>query len=183
MIFSRLRILLVTVFAAMVSPYLLGRGHCSRFLRIHIMKASNGPSELGKFSSTSGYTSVMIVPTGIGASIGGYGGDALPSARLLSCVTDTLIVHPNIMNGAMLYWPCLKADSGQGFGIQYVEGFALDEFSAGRLSLSPKRKRGQRIGLLLDKGIEPELRLRHTQVIYVDTKYSIHSIHELFNEI
>ena len=27
------------------------------------------------------YTAVMIVPTGIGASIGGYAGDALPSAR------------------------------------------------------------------------------------------------------
>lgn len=27
------------------------------------------------------YTAIMIVPTGIGASIGGYAGDALPSAR------------------------------------------------------------------------------------------------------
>ena len=41
----------------------------------------------------------MIVPTGIGASIGGYAGDALPAARLLSCVVDRLITHPNVLNG------------------------------------------------------------------------------------
>lgn len=42
------------------------------------------------------YTSVMIVPTGVGASIGGYAGDALPVARALSSVVDCLISHPNV---------------------------------------------------------------------------------------
>ena len=42
------------------------------------------------------YTSVMIVPTGIGAAIGGYAGDALPVARALSSVVDCLITHPNV---------------------------------------------------------------------------------------
>ncbi|KAJ1425425.1 hypothetical protein SESBI_11139 [Sesbania bispinosa] len=42
------------------------------------------------------YTSVMIVPTGIGAAIGGYAGDALPVARALSTVVDCLITHPNV---------------------------------------------------------------------------------------
>ena len=55
--------------------------------------------------ASNGYTSVMIVPTGIGASIGGFAGDALPSARLLSSCVDTLITHPNVLNGAMMYWP------------------------------------------------------------------------------
>lgn len=41
------------------------------------------------------YTSVLIVPTGIGASIGGFAGDALPVARTLSSVVDCLISHPN----------------------------------------------------------------------------------------
>lgn len=44
------------------------------------------------------YTSVMIVPTGIGAAIGGYAGDALPVARALSSVVDCLISHPNVIN-------------------------------------------------------------------------------------
>jgi len=44
------------------------------------------------------YTSVMIVPTGTGAAIGGFAGDALPVARALSSsVVDCLITHPNVM--------------------------------------------------------------------------------------
>ena len=44
---------------------------------------------------------------------------------------------------------------------QYVEGFALDEFAAGRWGLRPAS--AQKVGLLLDAAIEPELRLRHLQ--------------------
>ena len=33
------------------------------------------------FLTQDPYTAVMIIPTGIGASIGGYAGDGLPSAR------------------------------------------------------------------------------------------------------
>ncbi|CAM9902250.1 unnamed protein product, partial [Sphacelaria rigidula] len=51
------------------------------------------------------YTAVLVVPTGIGAAIGGYAGDALPVARVMSSVVDNLVTHPNVMNGAMLYWP------------------------------------------------------------------------------
>ena len=42
------------------------------------------------------YTVMLIVPTGIGASIGGYAGDALPVARAVSQVCDRLITHPNV---------------------------------------------------------------------------------------
>ena len=37
---------------------------------------------------------LMLVPTGIGCEIGGYAGDALPSARLLAAASDCLITHP-----------------------------------------------------------------------------------------
>ena len=50
------------------------------------------------------YTVILIIPTGIGAAIGGYAGDALPVARVISQVCDRLITHPNVMNGASLYW-------------------------------------------------------------------------------
>ena len=46
------------------------------------------------------YTSVMIVPTGVGAAIGGYAGDALPVARALSTVVDCLITHPNVSSSS-----------------------------------------------------------------------------------
>ena len=96
----------------------------------------------------------MVVPTGIGCAIGGYAGDALPSARLLAAASGCLITHPNVMNGASLYWKDHR--------IRYVEGYGLDRFAAGDWALRSVRQ--QRIGLLLDAGIEPELRQRHLQV-------------------
>lgn len=97
---------------------------------------------------------LMVVPTGIGCAIGGYAGDALPSARLLAAASGCLITHPNVMNGASLYWKDHR--------IRYVEGYGLDRFAAGDWALRSVRQ--QRIGLLLDAGIEPELRQRHLQV-------------------
>ena len=99
------------------------------------------------------YTAMVIVPTGIGAAIGGYAGDAMPVARAFTAVADRVITHPNVMNGAQLYWPAPE--------LYYVEGYALDEFAAGRWGLRPVTS--QRVGLLLDAAIEPELRLRHMQ--------------------
>ena len=50
------------------------------------------------------YCGVLIIPTGIGASIGGYAGDGLPVAKAMAQVCDRVITHPNVMNGASLYW-------------------------------------------------------------------------------
>lgn len=100
------------------------------------------------------YTSVMIVPTGVGAAIGGYAGDALPVARALASVVDCLITHPNVLNAAMLYWPM--------HNVLYVEGYALDRFAEGSWALEPVHQ--NRVGLVLDAGMEEELRIRHLQV-------------------
>ena len=99
------------------------------------------------------YTVVLIVPTGVGAAIGGYAGDALPVARALASVADRLITHPNVLNGAQLYWPLPNAF--------YVEGYGLDQFAKLRWGLRPVRQ--NRIGLILDRAIEPDLRLRQLQ--------------------
>ena len=96
----------------------------------------------------------MVVPTGIGCAIGGFAGDAIPSARLLAAATGCLITHPNVMNAASLYWSDPR--------IHYLEGYALDRFAAGEWAFRPIRL--QRIGLLLDLGIESELLQRHLQV-------------------
>lgn len=105
--------------------------------------------------SPSGYTAVAIVPTGVSATIGGYAGDALPSARLLATVADTLITHPNVLNGALMYYPIPNA--------LYVEGHALDAFAAGRLRLRPPAAPTNPVGLLLDAGIDHAARTRHLQ--------------------
>lgn len=101
----------------------------------------------------SPFTVVLIVPTGVGAAIGGYAGDALPIARAIAKICDRLITHPNVLNGAQLYWPLNNTF--------YVEGYGLDRFAAQEWGLRPVRQ--NRVGLLLDRGIEPELRLRHLQ--------------------
>ncbi len=97
---------------------------------------------------------LLIIPTGIGCNVGGYAGDAIPAARLLASASECLITHPNVMNGGSLYWPdnC----------IQYVEGYSLNLFAAGEVLLKPVRQ--QKVGLLLDAGLEPDLKKRHLQV-------------------
>lgn len=100
------------------------------------------------------YTAVLTVPTGIGAAIGGYAGDALPVARALSQVVDRLITHPNVLNGAQLYWSLPNA--------LYVEGYGLDQFAAGEWGLRPVHQ--NRVGIVIDQAVEPDLRLRHLQV-------------------
>ncbi|KAI8538947.1 hypothetical protein RHMOL_Rhmol09G0143000 [Rhododendron molle] len=97
----------------------------------------------------------MIVPTGIGASIGGFAGDALPVARALASAVDCLISHPNVLNAAMLYWPMPN--------VFYVEGHALDPFAEGLWALKPVHQ--NKVGLVLDAAIDDELRIRQLQVV------------------
>jgi hypothetical protein len=99
------------------------------------------------------YTVILIVPTGIGAAIGGYAGDALPVAKAIASCVDHLITHPNVLNGAQLYWNIPNA--------LYVEGYGLDKFASKCWRLRPVHQ--NRVGLILDQGIEPDLRLRHLQ--------------------
>ncbi len=99
------------------------------------------------------YTAILIIPTGVGAAIGGYAGDALPVAKAMAEVCDVLITHPNVLNGAMLYWNLPNT--------LYVEGYGIDKFAAGSWGLQPVHQ--NKIGLIFDKGIEPDLRLRNIQ--------------------
>jgi hypothetical protein len=99
------------------------------------------------------YTVVLIIPTGIGATMGGYAGDGLPIAKAVAASCDRLITHPNVMNGAQIYWSMPNT--------LYVEGYALDRFAAGTWGLQPVRK--NRIGMIFDRSIEADLRIRHLQ--------------------
>jgi Protein of unknown function (DUF3326) len=57
------------------------------------------------------------------------------------------------MNGAQLYWNIPN--------VLYVEGYALDKFAAGTWGLQPVRQ--NRIGIVFDRSISDELRVRHLQ--------------------
>ncbi len=86
--------------------------------------------------------------------MGGYAGDGLPIAKAIAASCDRIITHPNVMNGAQLYWNLPNA--------LYVEGYGLDKFAAGSWGLAPVRQ--NRVGLLFDRAIDPDLRVRHLQV-------------------
>jgi Protein of unknown function (DUF3326) len=94
------------------------------------------------------------VPTGVGARIGGFAGDALPIVRALSQVAR-VITHPNVCNGGSLYWPMEE--------VLYVEGYGLDQFCAGRWALRPVYQ--NRIGLLMDVALDATARTHHLNVI------------------
>jgi hypothetical protein len=98
----------------------------------------------------------MIVPTGVGSSIGGYAGDAGPALKLLSSVCDVMITHPNVANGAGLF---SLPDNGL-----YVEGYGLDQFFRGHWQLQPVRK--NRIGVLLDCGMPEEAKVIQKNAIH-----------------
>ena len=78
---------------------------------------------------------VMLVPTGIGAEIGGHAGDATPAATLLASVCDTLITHPNVLNAADI----IQIPSNA----LYVEGSVIARLMMGTTGLA--RTRGNRL--------------------------------------
>jgi len=97
---------------------------------------------------------IFIIPTGIGCEIGGFAGDALPTAQLLASASGCLITHPNVMNGGSL--------SEKNEDIFYVEGYSLDRFAKGEIGL--KRVKKQKIGIIFDSSIDREILARHLQV-------------------
>ena len=70
---------------------------------------------------------VLIIPTGIGAEIGGHAGDANPVAKLIGAVSSKLILHPNVVNASDINEMPSNA--------LYVEGSMLDRFLAGEINL------------------------------------------------
>lgn len=70
---------------------------------------------------------VFIIPTGVGAEIGGHAGDATPAARLIAGCCDKLIIHPNVVNASDIN----EATDN----MLCVEGSQLDKFLEGDVNL------------------------------------------------
>ncbi len=91
-------------------------------------------------------TGAFIIPTGIGASIGGYAGDGGAYARKFAKYTN-IIVNPNVVNAG-------------GFSaitdtMLYVEGYSLDEFFKGNLNLISSNS--NKIGIIYDRAIPTDV--------------------------
>ena len=68
---------------------------------------------------------VHIIPTGVGAEIGGHAGDGNPSAKLLASICDNLITHPNVVNASDI--------NEMTENTLYVEGSMLVRFLEGEI--------------------------------------------------
>ncbi len=88
----------------------------------------------------------VIVPTGIGAEVGGFAGDAGVVVKYLAGIADEVITHPNVVNAASFN---VIPDNAY-----YVEGYALDRFFAGKWGF---KKQPQRIGIVIDRACESHL--------------------------
>ena len=77
------------------------------------------------------FNAVYVVPTGIGAEVGGHAGDATPAAQLLASCCDQLITHPNVVNASDINE--LPANA------HYVEGSILCRLLMGTVGLEPVR--------------------------------------------
>lgn len=88
-------------------------------------------------------TGAFIVPTGVGATIGGFAGDASYWARRFASKFQ-LIVNPNVVNAG-----CFSGITPE---MLYVEGYTLDEFFKGNCKLKKVTKKNK-IGVIFDKAI------------------------------
>ena len=93
-----------------------------------------------KFECTEAFNIVFIVPTGIGAEVGGHAGDATPVARVLAEACDTLITHPNVVNASDINEMPQNA--------LYVEGSTIARLMMGTVGLHPVR--ANRVMMIMD---------------------------------
>lgn len=118
---------------------------------------------MGKSKFKNGKLGAFIVPTGVGASIGGYAGDASIWARKFAEIS-TLIVNPNVVNAGCF--------SGITEDMLYLEGYSVDEFFKGKIALNLSKN--NKIGVVFDKSISDEVINIHINTINaVKTVYGI----------
>ncbi len=90
---------------------------------------------------------VFVVPTGLGAPIGGHAGDATPAALLVAAVCDKLIVHPNVVNASDINEMPRNA--------LYVMGATIDDLLSGYVGISEVRR--NRIAVLVNRPVPNEI--------------------------
>lgn len=94
-----------------------------------------------QYENTKEFSCVLLIPTGIGAEIGGHCGDGNAVARLIASSCDTLITHPNVVNASDI--------NEMTENTLYVEGSIITRFLMGQLGL--QKVRANRILMLMDE--------------------------------
>lgn len=93
------------------------------------------------YENVGKFNAVLVIPTGIGAEIGGHCGDGNATARLLASVCDILITHPNVLNASDI--------NEMTENTFYVEGSILTKFLQGQIGLQGVRS--NRVLMLMDR--------------------------------
>ncbi len=117
---------------------------------VTLLRGSPGPTSFNPMSifdfetrrgdNTGKFNAALVVPTGIGAAIGGHAGDATPVAQLLGQICDTLITHPNVVNASDINEMPANA--------LYVEGSVLCRLLMGTVAMQPVR--ANRVLVIID---------------------------------
>jgi len=94
-----------------------------------------------EFENTDQFNAVLLIPTGIGAKLGGHCGDGNAVARLIASACDNLITHPNVVNASDI--------NEMTENTLYVEGSIITRLMMGQIGL--QKVRSNRILMLMDK--------------------------------
>lgn len=86
----------------------------------------------------------LVIPTGLGASVGGNAGDGGATARLMASVCDKLITHPNVVNASDF--------NEMTDNTLYVEGYTLTQYLLGEIGLQEVRQ--NRVLVIVDGSAE-----------------------------
>ncbi len=122
--------------------------HCE--LDLIVAEKKDSPLPIGEsifdfrkrtYEDTEKFNAVLLIPTGIGAEIGGHCGDGNAVARLIAGACDTLITHPNVVNASDI--------NEMTENTLYVEGSIVTRLLMGRIGLQAVRS--NRVLLLMDK--------------------------------
>lgn len=93
-----------------------------------------------EYENNKEFNAVLVIPTGIGAEIGGHDGDAGPVAKLLASSCDNLITHPNVVNASDI-----NEIPPNGW---YVEGSVISRLLMGSIGL--QRTRSNRVLVVIE---------------------------------
>jgi len=126
-------------------------------LELGILSTSSGPKECLNQSifsfrerpieNTRDFNVALLIPTGIGAELGGHSGDGGPLARLMASLCDNLITHPNVVNASDINE---LPDNGL-----YVEGSVIADLLMGTVGL--QKVRSNRVLLVIDDHDDPRI--------------------------
>jgi len=115
---------------------------------------------------------VNIVPTGIGCSIGGYAGDATPTANLLASTVDYLITNPNTVNASNFI--NLKNN------VVYAEGHSIDLFCQGTVNFHLPY--ANTVGLIIEKSEDWKIDILFNLINAVRAIYGVNIINPVITD-